>query len=72
MVHDGQIHTTIDWGFAGGYPLSELLGGVGSGLCESEDEILEHRRWSDKITDMVVENVRSRNWDEDQVALLVG
>ena len=61
------------WGFAGSYPLSELLGGVGSDLFELEDDnLLEYRRWSDQITDMVVEKVRSRAWDEDQVALLVG
>ena len=48
MVHDGQICATIEWGFAGSCPLSglldELFGGVGSGLCESEDDMLEYRR----------------------------
>ena len=73
MVHVGQIRAIIDWGFAGSYPLSELLGGVGSDLVGLEDDILlEYRRWRDEITDMVVEKVRSRCWDEDQVALLVG
>ena len=44
MVHDGQIRASIDWGFAGNCPLSELLGEMGSGLCEWEDVMLENRR----------------------------
>ena len=42
-------------------------------LFELEDDnLLEHRRWSDKTTDVVVDKVRSRGGDEDQVASLVG
>ena len=68
-----DIRAIIEWGSAGSYPLRGLLGGGWSDLFELEDDsLLEHRRWSDKITDMVVEKVRSRGWDEDQVALLVG
>ena len=71
--HDGQIRAIIDWGFAGSYPSSELLGGVGSDLFGLEDDILlEYRRWSDEITDMVAAKERSMDWNEDQVALLVG
>ena len=48
-------------------------GGVGVELFELEDENpLEYRPWSDRIKDAVVEKVRSRGWEEDQVALLVG
>lgn len=73
MVHNGHISAIIDWEFAGSYPLSELLGGVGVELFELEDDnLVEYRKWSDKIKDAVVEKVRSRGWDEDKVALLVG
>ena len=37
-----------------------------------DDNLLEHRRWSDEMEDLVVEKVRSRCWDEELVALLVG
>lgn len=40
VVHDGHISAVIDWVFAGSYPMSELLGGVGVELFELEDEIL--------------------------------
>lgn len=73
MVHNGHISAVIDWEFAGSYPLSELLGGVGVELFELEDDnLLEYRQWSDKIKDAVVEKLRGRGWDEDKVALLVG
>ncbi len=73
MVHNGHINAVIDWEFAGSYPLSELLGGVGVELFELEDDnLLEYRRWSDRIRDALVEKVRGRGWDEDQVALMVG
>ena len=73
MVDKGHISAVIDWEFAGSYPLSELLGGVGVELFELEDDnLLEYRQWSDEIKDAVVEKVRSRGWDEDRVALLVG
>ena len=62
LVHDGQICAIIDWDFASSYRLSELLGGVGSDLfrLEDDDNLVEHRRWSDNITHMVVEKARSR------------
>ena len=42
-------------------------------LFALEDEnALEYGRWSDKVRDTLVEKVRSRRWDEDQVALSVG
>ena len=73
MVHNGTISAVIDWEFAGSYPLSELLGGMGVELFELEDEnLLEFRQWSDRIRDAMVEKVRSRGWEEDRVALLVG
>ena len=73
MVHNGNISAVIDWEFAGSYPLSELLGGMGVELFELEDEnLLEYRQWSDRIRDVLVEKVRSRGWEEDRVALLVG
>lgn len=73
MVHKGHISAIIDWEFAGSYPLSELLGGVGVELFELEDDnLLEYRQWSDQIRDVMVEKVRSKGWDEDKVALLVG
>lgn len=73
MVQKGHIRAVIDWEFAGSYPLSELFGGMGVELFELEDDnLLEYRHWSDTIKDAVVEKVRSRGWDEDRVALLVG
>ena len=73
MVHNGSISAVIDWEFAGSYPLSELLGGMGVELFEQEDDnLLEYRQWSDRIRDAIVEKARSRGWDEDRVALLVG
>lgn len=73
MVHQGHVRAVIDWEFAGSYPLSELLGGVGVELFELEDEnLLEYGQWSDRIRDAAVEKARNRDWDEDKVALLVG
>ena len=73
MVHKGHISAVIDWEFAGSFPLSELLGGVGVELFELEDDNLwEHGQWSDRIREAAVEKARSRGWDEGQVALLVG
>lgn len=73
IVHNGHISAVIDWEFAGSYPVSELLGGVGVEWFELKDEnLLEYRQWSDRIKDAVVAKVRSRGWEEDQVALLVG
>lgn len=73
MVHNGNVSAVIDWEFAGRYPFSELLGGVGVELFELEDEnLLEYRQWSDRIRDVMVEKMRSRGWEEDRVALLVG
>ena len=73
LVGNGQIQAIIDWEFAGSYPLSEQLGGVGVELFELEDDnLLEYGRWSDSIRDRVVERARNRGWVEDQVALLVG
>ena len=73
MVHNGHISAVIDWEFAGSYPLSELLGGVGVELFELEDDnLLEYGQWSDRIRDAIVEKVRGGGWDEDQVALMGG
>lgn len=73
VVHNGHISAIIDWEFAGSYPLSELLGGLGVELFALEDHnLLEYGEWSNRIKDAVVEKVRSRGWDEDKVALLVG
>ena len=73
MVHNGSISAVIDWEFAGSYPLSELLGGTGVELFELEDDnLLEYRQWSDRIRDATVEKARSRGWEEDRMALLVG
>ena len=73
MVHNGRISAVIDWEFAGSYPLSELLGGMGVELFELEDDnLLEHRQWSNRIRDVMVEEVRSKGWDEEKVELMVG
>ena len=73
MVHNGHISAIINWEFAGSYPLSELLGGLGVELFDLEDDnLLEFGQWSMRIKDAVAEKVRSRGWDEDKVALLVG
>ena len=73
LVHNGNISAVIDWEFAGSYPLSELLGGIGVELFELEDDnLLEYRQWSDRIRDAMVEKVRNRGWEEYKVALLVG
>lgn len=73
MVHEGHISGIIDWEFAGSYPLSELLGGMGVELFELEDEnLVEYGRWSDRIVEAVVEKARRRGWEEDQLAVLVG
>ena len=50
MVHTGHISAVIDWEFAGSYPLSELLGGIGVELVELQDDnLLEHGQWSNPV-----------------------
>ncbi|KAL9031078.1 MAG: hypothetical protein Q9196_000868 [Gyalolechia fulgens] len=38
MVTDGSVQAVLDWEFAGAYPLSELLGGMGVDVLEIDDE----------------------------------
>lgn len=60
MVHNGHISAVIDWEFAGSYPLSELLSGMGVELFELEDDnLLEHGQWSDRIKDIAVRAFRA-------------
>ena len=57
----------------GQLPFGRATWWSGVELSELEDDsLLEHRRWSDEMEDLVAEKVRSRCWDEELVALLVG
>ena len=74
MMKDGQIAAVIDWEFAGFYPLSELLGGVGVDVLEmqADEDVDENNKWSEVIVKLAGEVARSRGWDERSVALLLG
>ncbi|KIK40673.1 hypothetical protein CY34DRAFT_806970 [Suillus luteus UH-Slu-Lm8-n1] len=73
IMHGTQVQAVIDWEFAGAYPLSELLGGMGVYIMEPDeynDE--ENVRWSRGIVRMVGETARKREWDAKELALLLG
>lgn len=73
MVHDGHVKAVLDWEFAGSYPLSEILGGIGIEMFELEDEnLLENEHWSDVIRDKIVDRAREKGWDDERIQLLVG
>lgn len=63
MVKDGHIKAILDWEFAGAFPLSELLGGMGFDIVEAEDEDSadENSLWSEKIVSLAGEIARSWN-----------
>ena len=74
MMKDGRIEAVLDWEFAGSYPLSELLGGMGVDVLEVEDEKgeEENNEWSEIIVKFTGEIARSRGWDERRLGLLLG
>ncbi|KAL8819160.1 MAG: hypothetical protein Q9191_007794 [Dirinaria sp. TL-2023a] len=74
MMKDGRIAAILDWEFAGAYPLSELLGGVGVDVLEmeSEGDVDENNKWSEVIVKLAGEIARSKGWDEKRLALLLG
>ena len=45
VMRDGYIAAVLDWGFAGFYPLSELLGGEGVDVLEMESEEKVEESW---------------------------
>ncbi|KAL8790070.1 MAG: hypothetical protein Q9213_000772 [Squamulea squamosa] len=74
MVKDGRVQAILDWEFAGAFPLSELLGGMGVDVLEAEDDDSseENNIWSDKIVELTGKIARKKGWDERNVDLLVG
>ena len=74
MVKDGRIKAILDWEFAGSYPLSELLGGMGVDIVEVEDKESEDENdvWSGKIVGLVEEVAREKGWTDEKIRLLVG
>lgn len=74
MVEDGRITGILDWEFAGAYPLSELLGGMGVDVLEPADEAGEEENnlWSERIVVLAEQIARERGWEESRIALLVG
>lgn len=74
MIKDGRIAAVLDWEFAGFYPLSELLAGVGVDVLEmeSEEDVKETYKWSDEIVRLAGEMASSRGWDERSLELLLG
>ena len=73
MVKDGSIVAVLDWEFAGVYPLSELLGGVGVDVLEmeTEEDVDENNKWSDIIVNLAGEVAKSKDWDDRRLALLL-
>ncbi|KAL8964742.1 MAG: hypothetical protein Q9197_006823 [Variospora fuerteventurae] len=74
MVKDGRITGILDWEFAGAYPLSELLGGMGVDVLEPADEAGEEENnlWSERIVALAEQIAREKGWEESRIALLVG
>ncbi|KAL8838843.1 MAG: hypothetical protein Q9170_001965 [Blastenia crenularia] len=74
LVKEGRINGIVDWEFAGSFPLSELLGGMGVDILEVEGEEseAENTAWSEKTVALAAELARDRGWDEARVALLLG
>lgn len=74
MMKDGHIEAILDWEFAGSYPLSELLGGMGVDVLEAEDDEgeVENNSWSEVIVKLAGEIAKSRDWDDRRLGLLVG
>jgi len=74
MMKDGHIEAILDWEFAGSYPLSELLGGMGVDVLEVEDDEgeVENNSWSEVIVKLAGEIAKSRGWDDRRLGLLVG
>lgn len=73
IMHGTQVQAVIDWEFAGAYPLSELLGGMGVDVMEPDEHNFEESvLWSRAIVRMVGETARKREWDAKELALLLG
>ena len=74
MMKDGGIAAILDWEFAGSYPLSELLGGVGVDVLEmeSDEDVDENSKWSEAIVKLAGEIARSKGGDEKRLELLLG
>lgn len=74
MMKDSHIQAILDWEFAGSYPLSELLGGMGVDVLEIEDEEgeEENNKWSEIIVGLTGDIARSKGWDERRLELLLG
>jgi aminoglycoside phosphotransferase (APT) family kinase protein len=74
MMKDGHIEAILDWEFAGSYPLSELLGGMGVDVLEVDDDEgeVENNSWSEVIVKLAGEIANSRGWDDRRLGLLVG
>lgn len=74
MMRDGRIEAILDWEFAGSYPLSELLGGMGVDVLEVEDDAgeVENNDWSEVIVKLAGDIAKSRGWDDRRLGLLVG
>lgn len=74
IMHGTQVQAVLDWEFAGAYPLSELLEGIGFDVVEIEDEESETENilWGREIVRWVAETARQRGWDTKELALLLG
>lgn len=74
MMKDEKIEAILDWEFAGSFPLSELLSGMGVDVMEmeSDEDEEENFKWSDIIVNKAGDLAKSRGWDERRIALLLG
>ncbi|KAK4696733.1 hypothetical protein P7C71_g1234, partial [Lecanoromycetidae sp. Uapishka_2] len=74
MVRDRKIVAILDWGFAGSYPMSQVLAGSGIDVVEMEDDatVDEAWEWSDRIVALFERRVRGLGWAEEKVEMLVG
>lgn len=74
IMHGTQVQAVLDWEFAGAYPLSELLGGMGVDVVEFDDDESEEENalWNREIVRRVEETARQRGWNAKELALLLG
>ena len=73
LMRGTDIAAVIDWEFAGAYPLSELQD-TGFEVLEMVDEESEEEcmKWGDKVSELVKQIAKERNWKANDVQLLVG
>ncbi|KAL6716090.1 hypothetical protein ACLMJK_005656 [Lecanora helva] len=68
LIQNGKIRAITGWGWAGCYPLCEVLRGEGFKSLGLGDDAAEKEGWGQHFENLLRKEMKARGWEEDLVA----